>query len=126
MESLRLTEANYLNVIETSNENQQNKDRTISLLNSKIDSITGDDLLFKRVCREVKVLFPDLNAISLANNAFVADLKENQQMSIPVLYLDWNEELKKPTQEKELQIKEEILIDWVKVRAEIDTLKVTH
>lgn len=126
IESLKSTEANYLKVIENSNENQKNKDKTIAILNSRIDSITADDLLFKKVCNELKVLFPDLNAISLANNAFVADLKEGEQMSIPVLYLDWNVTPTKARQKKALQEKEDMLINWVKVRAEIDTLKVTH
>ena len=72
------------------------------------------------------MLFPELTAISLANDAFVADLAANKQISIPVLYLDWNEQIKAPRQAKKLVEKETSLVDYVKVRAQIDTLKVTH
>ncbi|MFK7810000.1 MAG: hypothetical protein AB8F74_19500, partial [Saprospiraceae bacterium] len=126
IENLKSTQANYLKVVENSKDNQRQKDETISKLNAKIDSLMANELLYRKVAKEVKVLFPDLTAISLADNAFVADLADDKQISIPVLHLEWHEKLKSPRQKKNLLEKEQMLIDWVKVRAEIDTLKVTH
>jgi len=126
IENLKITKQKYLETIEDNQKSRQSYENTIADLGFTIDSLTGDALLFRRLCEEAKVIFPELEAISLSNNAFVADLKEEKEMSIPILYLGWNEELKKSRRKKQLQEKEKILINWVKVRASIDTLKVTH
>lgn len=127
IESLKNTKFKYLDVIQNSNKIQVEKDQVILSLNAKIDSLTADQLLFSKLSREAKVLFPDLKALSISNNAFVADLEAEKQLAMPILYLSWDEKMKATRQSrKELEEKEATLIDWVKVRAQIDTLKVTH
>ncbi len=122
IDQLRSTEAKYLQMVEQSQEQTQGKNREIEQLNARIDSLTSDNLLFSNICNEVKVLFPNLQAISLASGALVADLSENEQTTLPVLYLEWPAKMN--TRSKREQ--EKILVDYVKVRARLDTLKVTH
>ncbi|HHS95806.1 MAG TPA: DUF389 domain-containing protein, partial [Phaeodactylibacter sp.] len=58
IEKLKSTQANFLEVIKNSKEIQHKKDKTIEELQLAIDSLTRQDLLFKHLAMEAKILFP--------------------------------------------------------------------
>jgi len=66
-----------------------------------------------------------MKAISLAKNANYAVLDSTTQVAIPVLFLEWDKP-KSNSQRKSLKLKEKNLVEYIKIRAGFDKVKVAH
>ncbi len=124
-EELKARSGGAVEIAENSLKIQDALEKEIDGLNYQIDSLTSQTLLFKRMTNEVKVLFPDLEAMSFSNEAHYANLGNGEQSAIPVLFLDWKA-TKTNAERKRRAIAEERLVRFIKERTDIDTLKVTH
>lgn len=118
------SQANYIQLAEETNRVKINKDKEILKLSLRVDELTYDSTLFKNLTQEVKVLFPNLESISLSKSSNTADLTNGTQTSIPILLLDWNTAFKKAKNRSKKAEEKKKLVDFIKVRCGLDTLKV--
>ncbi len=125
LEELKASKSNKDKLIEQSVVKQKGYEQEIAGLVYQIDSLQSDTMLFRKMSEEVKILFPDLEYISLANKAIHANLNEQINASIPVLYLKWKEVRGNAAKKAQLE-DENTLIHFVRQRVELDTLMVTH
>lgn len=124
-EELKARSGGAVEIAENSLKQQAVLEKEIRILNYQIDSLVSDTLLFRKMANEVKVLFPDLEEMSFANQANNANFGDGKQSSIPVLVLDWKK-VKTNSAKKRRAIEEDRLVRFIKERTSIDTLKVTH
>jgi len=112
--------------VEESKLAQVDQEKTIKELYAQIDSLNSDSLLFRKLSEEIKVLFPELVAFSLSNSSNLADLNNGSRTNIPMLFVDWEDALNQSRRRKEKARTEKRLINFIKLRAGLDTLKVTR
>ncbi len=124
-EELKARSGGAVEIAENSLKIQGDLEKQIDELSYQIDSLTSQGLLFKQMTKEVKVLFPKLEAMSFTNQANYANFGNGKQRSIPVLFLEW-EKVSSNSERKKQAIEEQRLVDFIKERATLDTLKVTH
>ncbi|MEM9819824.1 MAG: DUF389 domain-containing protein [Bacteroidota bacterium] len=126
IEDLRSSQQNYVKVVEDSKRIQVNQEQKIKQLYAQMDSLNSDTLLFRKLSREIKVLFPELESFSLSNSSNLADLNNDNRTNMPMLFVDWNDELDKARRKKDKETNEARLIEFIKLRAGLDTIKVTR
>jgi len=118
------SQANYMKLAEESNRIKINKDQEILQLSLRVDELTCDSTLFKNLMEEIKVLFPNLESISLSKSSNTADLKNGTQSSVPILILNWNNLFEKAKYRSKKEEAETKLANFIKVRVGLDTLKI--
>jgi len=125
IDELKARNSSAIEIAEQSRDEQALLEKQISQLSYQIDSLNSDTLRFRRMSNELKILFPDLESVSLAEQANHANLDNGQQNAIPVLFLDWKD-AKTNSAKRRIAEQEKSLIEFVKIRVGLDTLKVTH
>lgn len=126
IDKLQSSQSNYVKVVEESKRTQINQEKTIQQLYAQIDSLNSDSLLFKKLSKEIEVLFPDLESFSLSNSSNVADLTSGTRSRLPLLFVDWSKEMENPRKKRERERQEQRLMEFVKIRVELDTVKITR
>jgi len=124
-EELKARSGGAVEIAENSLKIQGVLKKEIDALHFQIDSLVSDTLLFRKMANEVKVVFPDLQAMSFANQANYTNLEHGEHRSIPVLFLDW-EDVKTNSGKRKRKADEQRLVEFIKIRVDLDTLKVTH
>ena len=124
IENLRSTQTNYLNVVEQSKTTQINQEKIIRQLTAVVDSLNMDTTLFRQLSLEVKTLFPDLEGFSLSHTALAINQSSGKILPIPVLLVDWHEDLTTGKNEKIRNERELKLADFIKLRIGLDTVRV--
>ena len=109
---------NIASQLQTVNKVKSEKELEIELLKLQIDSLKNSGIPFKSVCEEAKVLFPKLTSIGFAPMQ-KTDF-ETQIDALPVFLIKWDR--KKIRSERNRDQKK--LYDFLKLRAQLDTLEV--
>ncbi|MCB0641031.1 MAG: DUF389 domain-containing protein [Phaeodactylibacter sp.] len=107
----------FVSMLEAEEKIKDDKDRQIESLARRIDSLVNDEVIFKRIIGECKVLFPDLKEIGYAR--MQSSNLDTLATNLPTLTVSWDPG-------KSIRSKrraEEQLTDFVRLRAGLDTLK---
>ena len=107
----------FMSLLEADGKIKDEKDRQIESLSLRIDSLTDDQIIFKHIINECKVLFPDLKEIGYARIQS-SDL-DTLAINLPTLSISW-----KPGKTVRSKRRDQNqLTDFVQLRADLDTLK---
>ncbi len=89
----------------------------IENLQAKLDSISRDTLPFNAICEEAKIIFPDINQLGFGKSQ-LTDFNSSTD-ALPVLFVRWNRNKTRSSK----RIDEPKLYEFIRVRADLDTLK---
>jgi len=102
--------------LEVAKESQSNDQLKIIELQTRLDSIHADTLPFQKIYTELQAAFPSINQVAFAE---ARESNFNKMADMPILLLNWKKKTPLSAQRKE----EPRILDFVKVRIGLDTLK---
>lgn len=91
------------------------KDRRIDLLENELQKYEESKQDFKKISREVSIVFPEMRGLSFYNKL---NTNFSQTDTLPVFEFSWDSSIEKTDQAK----KNERLAEWLKYKMELDTL----
>jgi uncharacterized hydrophobic protein (TIGR00271 family) len=104
------------NMIEAKEKINDERDKIIENLRSKLDSLNDKELKVRSIREEVKILYPSLEECNL----YLPDKKENKdELLIPLAQLKWKDRSSHKGDE-------ERILRYLMIRAGVDTLKIAH
>lgn len=106
------------NQLQSVNQARSEQEMIIESLKTTVDSLVSQDIPFKGVCDEAKVLFPKIKSLSYGvtqKTDFTAQIQIDQ---LPVFLIQWDRS--KPRQSRRTD--EQKLQDFFKLRTQLDTL----
>lgn len=106
-------------IYEKNAEELENKDRQIRFLENELVRYKKDSIPFTSIERELKVQYDQLQSFAYAR-ALSANLETDDTDTIPCLLVKW----KKDIPERELQEEQDRLAKWLKIRLNLDTVRV--
>lgn len=107
----------YLQQLELAKETMTFQEDRISKLKQRIDSVQNQSVIISDVCKELKLLFPDLQSVNGGN---IVDRYDSLSSTLPVFIVKWNSSIKS-TRKKEQNITE-----WLKVKMKSDSIVLSH
>ena len=96
----------------------QNKNARIVFLENRLIGITRDTLPLQSLKKELAVQYPRIEQFAFAKTIELNDL--NRYDTIPTILVNW----KKGTYNSHIRLKAKTLEKWLKIRLELDTLRV--
>lgn len=102
------------------NKAKSEREKEIEKLKLEIDSLKADTIPFAAICQETKVVFKDIEAIGFAKMQFT-DFQQ-QKNDFPTVLVQWNNKKRG----KILEDDEEKLREFIKLRANLDTVQVVR
>lgn len=118
-ESIDITQENEIieNIMNKKDEEIQRKDSTIAELRSKISKAQNAETLSLQLTKEIYAQFPNVRKFAISDMVQfeTSTLKQN---TTAVVYLEWKE--------GDHAAEEQKIIKWLKVRLDVDDLKIVH
>jgi len=96
------------------------KDRQISQLEFRLDSLRQDTVIFKSARKELKVLYPLLDDIQYARMQSIQN--DSSSVIIPTFLVKWNKKKSKSTRLRD----EKRITDFLLLREHLDTLQIVQ
>ena len=110
-------QANVLSkLLDRKDEQLQRKDETIMELNSELEKMKLSGIDNLQIAREIAAGYPNVKRFSVSNQAVYTDVLTGKSDTVPTLLIEWMN----PND----TVNESKLIEWLKVRLSIETLKV--
>jgi len=110
-------QANVLSrLLDRKDEQLRSKDETIMELNSELEKIKLSGIDNLQIAREIAAGYPNVKRFSVSNLAVYTDVTTGKTDTIPTLLIEWTNPNDTVNASK--------LIDWLKVRLSMETLKV--
>lgn len=118
-ESIDITQENEIieNIMNKKDEEIQRKDSTIAELRSKISKAQNAETLSLQLTKEIYAQFPNVRKFAISDMVQfeTSTLKQN---TTAVVYLEWKE--------GDHAAEEQKIIKWLKVRLDVEDLKIVH
>lgn len=108
------------NELKTVSKAKSDQEKEIERLTAELDSIKRDTIPFQKICQEAKVIFPKLSNVGFAK-AKMTDF-QTQNPEIPVFLIKWESGKTRISRNQD----EEKLYDFLKLRANLDTLQLVR
>jgi len=110
-------QASVLNkLLDRKDEQLQSKEETIMELNNELKKIKIPDIDNLQIAREIAAAYPNVKRFSVSKQAVYTDVLTGTLDTVPTLLIEW----KNPND----TINDNKLIEWLKVRLSMETLKV--
>ncbi len=106
------------NMIQKKEDIIQQQDSTIRALEQQISKITGTGSQAKQVAMEIQVQYPGIEEMAIANMEYY-NPKTMGHRTIPTLYIRWKNGSGDAAKEK-------TLAEWLKVRLQLEELRIIH
>lgn len=119
-ETIDITQQNEIieNLIQKKENVIQKQDSTIRALESQISKITGTSTKAKQVAQEIHIQYPEIEEMSIASMEYY-NPKTMEHRTVPTLYIRWENGAGSAAKEKKLA-------EWLKVRLQLEELKIIH
>ncbi len=119
-ETIDITQQNEIieNMIQKKEDIIQQQDSTIRALEQQISKITGTGSQAKQVAMEIQVQYPGIEEMAIANMEYY-NPKTMGHRTIPTLYIRWKNGSGDAAKEK-------TLAEWLKVRLQLEELRIIH
>lgn len=119
-ETIDITKQNEIieNMLDKKDQVIQLQDSVIQSLRNKVSHIEQSQVLSAQIAKELHVQHPDLTTFALDEMSFY-NPQTDQYEKIPTVYFKWKDGAVHPQAE-------EAIVKWLKVRLEVDEMKVIH
>lgn len=91
------------------------QEKKIDLLTQELNKINGSAEVFRQIAKEIVVQYPDVHSFSVVN-AIYTRTATLEQDTVPILFVNWQQEGFKTEAEK--------LAEWLRVRLEMEKLEI--